>query len=378
MDAIGAKPDRVIWDDHAPGLGLRVQSGKRTWIVRYRVARSQRQSSASGDLSLKKARAWAADIRTGAGKGADIIAEGRAAAEAAKREAEAAKARSLGKIIEKYLLDAGKRLRPASYKVAKLYLTGARYWQQLADRPADALGRREILAVLEPWNGKVTAAQMLYHLSACLTSGVERSLLERNCATGIKPPVQKVDRERVLTDAEMRQLWAATEPTGADTVEDRYAMILRLLLLTGQRRGEVGGVRRTELDPERQVWHLPGERTKNGLPHDVPLSRQVTAILQAPELTGTDHLFGEGGLTPGGGPSSIWTPALPSGVPRAALGGRLQRVRSRRPRCAATVDSARPTPHRGHGHGGDRHRAAHRRGGGKPHKWSQRRRRRCI
>jgi Arm DNA-binding domain len=53
VDAIGAKPDRVIWDDDAPGLGLRVQSGKRTWIVRYRVARSQRQKSASGDLSLK-------------------------------------------------------------------------------------------------------------------------------------------------------------------------------------------------------------------------------------------------------------------------------------------------------------------------------------
>ena len=60
--------------------------------------------------------------------------------------------------------------------------------------------------------------------------------------------MQKVARERVLTDAEIRQLWAATEPTGGDTVEDRYAKILRLLLLTGQRRGEVGGIRRAELD----------------------------------------------------------------------------------------------------------------------------------
>ena len=44
----------------------------------------------------------------------------------------------------------------------------------------------------------MTAAQML-HLSACLSWGVERGLLERNSATGIKPPVEKVARERVLT-----------------------------------------------------------------------------------------------------------------------------------------------------------------------------------
>jgi hypothetical protein len=118
VDGIGLDSDRVVWDDDAPGLGLRVQSARRTWIVRYRVAGAQRQKSASGDLSLKKARAWAADIRTGAQRGNDVIAEGRAAAKAAKRDAEGARARSLGTIIEKYLVDAEKRLRPASYKVA--------------------------------------------------------------------------------------------------------------------------------------------------------------------------------------------------------------------------------------------------------------------
>ena len=130
--------------------------------------------------------------------GVDRIAEGRAEAEAAKREAEAARARSLGTIVEKYLADAERRLRPASYKVAKLYLDGEKYWRQLHDRPADDLSRREIMAVLEPWDGRVTAAQMLAHLSACLSWGVESELLERNCATGIKAPVEKIARERVL------------------------------------------------------------------------------------------------------------------------------------------------------------------------------------
>jgi integrase len=288
VDGIGLAEDRVVWDEDAPGLGLRVQSGKRTWIVRYRVGGVSRQKSLDGFLKLARARAEAAEIRTSAKRGADVIAEGRTKAAAERRQGEAAKARSLGTIVEKYLADAERRLRPASYKVAKLYLTGARYWQQLHHRPADDLGRREIQAVLEPWNGKITAAQMLAHLSACLTWGVDQVLLERNCATGIKPPVQKVARERVLSDGELRQIWAATAG------DDAYFKILRLLLLTGQRRGEVGGMRRAEFDFDRDLWSMGSSRTKNKLPHDVPLSRQVKAIL---ELQEGDPLFGKGGFT---------------------------------------------------------------------------------
>lgn len=299
VDDLALDTDRVIWDKGTPGLGLRVQSRKKSWIVRYRVAGAQRQKSLPGNLSLKKARAQAGEIRAGATRGADIIEEGRAEAEARKREAEAAKARQLGPIIEKYLAAAPQRLRPASLKVARIYLEGSKdhlRWQLLKDRPADELTRREVLGVLENWSGKVTAAQMLHHLSACLSWAVEKDLIDRNCVIGIKPPVEKVSRERVLTDDEIRQLWAATTATGGDTIMDRYAKVLRVLLLTGQRRGEVGGMCRTELDLDRQVWRLPSERTKNALPHDVPLSQQVLEIIQAPELTAADHLFGRNGF----------------------------------------------------------------------------------
>ena len=112
-------------------------------------------------------------------------------------------------------------------------------------------------------------------------------MLERNCAIGLKPPVEKVDRERVLTNAEMCRLWAVTAG------DDDYSKILRLLLLTGQRRGEVGGIRRTELDFDRETWSLPGARTKNKLPHDVPLSRQARKILEQQD---GDYLFGKGGF----------------------------------------------------------------------------------
>ena len=290
VDSLDPISDGVLWDDDTPGLGLRTQRGKRSWVVRYRVAGVQRQKSLPGGLKLAKARQRADAIRAAAVEGIDRVAEGRAKAEAdrreeraeaeaERREAELAKARSLGAIAEKYLKDAERRLRPASFKAAKLYLNGPKHWGQLHSRPADELTRRDILGVLEEWSGRVTAAQMLFHLSGCLSWGVERSLFDRNCAAGIKAPVEKVARERVLSDAEIRQLWKATGRGTAEEVEAQYFSVLRLLLLTGQRRGEVGGMTRPEIDLERGLWSLTGARTKNGLPHEVPLSSQAKAII---------------------------------------------------------------------------------------------------
>ena len=344
VDGIGLEEDRVVWDDDAPGLGLRVQSGKRSWIVRYRVGGVQRQKSLDGHLKLAKARAEAAEIRTSAKRGADIIAEGRAQAEATRREAEAAKARSLGAIVEKYLVDAEKRLRPASFKVARLYLTGARYWQQLHHRP----GRRPGPA-RDP--GGAGALERQGHRRADARPSERVPDLGRRAQ-----PARAQLRHRHQAAGARRSPASACSPTprcgssGPRTAGDdgrTYAKILRLLLLTGQRRGEVGGMRRAELDFDRDIWSLPGARTKNKLPHDVPLSRQVKAIL---EHAGRRPPVRQGRLHgTGGGPRSSSTRVEPAGV-----------------------DRARPAPHRGHRHGRDRHRAAHRRGRGQPRKRTQR------
>src|SRR4051812_32752575 len=277
VDAIGLESDRVVWDDETPGLGVRVQSGRRSWIIRYRVGGVQRQKSLPSSLPLKQARMQSGEIRTGAVRGVDLIAEGRAAAATARRGAATARARSLGNLAGRYLADAQKRLRPSSLRVATLYLN--KHWSALHDRPADELSRREIVGILQPYAGRVTSAQMLRHLRACLTWAVDQGLIERHAAIGIKPPVQKAPRERVLTEAEMRAVWAATEGVGDGKADASYFPMLRLLLLTGQRREEVGAMRWAELNLGRGVWQLAGTRTKNGLPHEVPLPRQAVEIL---------------------------------------------------------------------------------------------------
>ena len=115
------------------------------------------------------------------------------------------------------------------------------------------------------------------YLSMALSFGVLRGLLERNACAGIKAIRKEQARERVLADAELRAIWHAVAP------ETDYGAIVRLLVLLGQRRDEVAGIRRSELDLDRALWRLPGERTKNGRAHDVPLPAQAVAILASRE-----------------------------------------------------------------------------------------------
>jgi integrase len=83
-------------------------------------------------------------------------------------------------------------------------------------------------------------------------------------------------RERVLSDTEISQIWRA-----AGDAASPYGTIIRLLILTGQRRGEVAGMAWNEISEDLTTWMLPGERTKNGVAHSVPLSSLACDLLAA-------------------------------------------------------------------------------------------------
>jgi integrase len=108
-------------------------------------------------------------------------------------------------------------------------------------------------------------------------------------------------RQHILSDAELRAVWLAT----ANPL-DPFATLVRLLILTGQRRGEVAGIRRTELrlDGAEPLWTIPTSRTKNGTregaqPHAVPLAPHVVALLvAAPEFAGCDYILSRDGEVP--------------------------------------------------------------------------------
>src|SRR4051812_36422996 len=112
VEALPTDRDGVTWDDQVSGLGLRVQAGKRSWVIRYRVAGVQRQKSLPGALPLRKAREQAAEIIAAARHGIDSIIEGRVAARTALQAQHARQERSLGKIVALYLAHADASLAP--------------------------------------------------------------------------------------------------------------------------------------------------------------------------------------------------------------------------------------------------------------------------
>jgi integrase len=94
---------------------------------------------------------------------------------------------------------------------------------------------------------------------------------------------KETPRSRVLTDAELKVVWAACDDTD-------YGAVVKLLLLTGQRAAEIGSLRWDEVKDDR--IELPGERTKNKRPHSIWLSDPARAILDSFRMVGRVHVFG--------------------------------------------------------------------------------------
>lgn len=125
-------------------------------------------------------------------------------------------------------------------------------------------------------------------LSSLFRWAIQQGLAEHNPVRDTERKPEE-PRERVLSVAEMRAIWKATE----GGLPAAYCGVVRLLLLTGQRRLEVADLRWREVDVDAALWTLPGERTKNKRAHLVPLSAPAVEILLAMPTRG-EFVFGDG------------------------------------------------------------------------------------
>ena len=116
---------------------------------------------------------------------------------------------------------------------------------------------------------------------------VERGIVETSPVTGIKSPTRERARDRVLVDDEIR---AVLQACGEEPYP--YGPFTRLLLATGQRRGEVSQMRWSQIDLDNRVWVVPAELSKNGKPHVVPLSDfAMRALMAIPRFPDCDWVF---------------------------------------------------------------------------------------
>jgi integrase len=155
-------------------------------------------------------------------------------------------------------------------------------------RRRDVIALAEHIAVDRPY----MANRTLGVLSKWFAWMVARDVLETSPAAGVERPHKEEARSRILGDHELRALWLACD---GDNV---FGAFFKVLVLTGQRRGEVAGMRWNEIDEERRLWSLPANRAKNGHAHRIPLSTQAWALLENLPRIGEYVFSYDGGARP--------------------------------------------------------------------------------
>jgi integrase len=177
----------------------------------------------------------------------------------------------------------------AYYEVSR-YLLG--YWKALHHEPIDSIERKTIakrLRAIIDSNGKIAASRARTALSTFFVWAMKEGLCdkEENPVTFTHDPGEGAKpRERVLKNDELRAVWNACG-------DDEFGRVIRLLILTGQRKMEVGRMRWDELKSGAGKWCIPGTRTKNHRDHELTLAPQAWAIIDSVSPRhGNDYLFG--------------------------------------------------------------------------------------
>jgi integrase len=276
------KKDALFFDDEQRGLGVRVTAGgSKSYLTQYTIhGRKRRVPLGSCDaVSLARARDAARAIMGRAAQGQDPAAERREAAAHARRQA-AHEAFTLARLIDDWesLHLATKRSSYAQEAVRAL----RRAFIGHLGLPAADLDRAAVVKILDGMSRKGSAAMAARTASygkAAFGWGVKRGALAVNPFTAL-PVAPTTKRDRVLSDDELAAVWRASEAAGA------FGHIVRMLILTGQRRDEVAGMIWGELSGDMKTWTIPAARAKNGVVHIVPLSPPVQDLVRGIEQCG--------------------------------------------------------------------------------------------
>jgi integrase len=262
------------------GFGARRQTNGVFYYVRYRHNGQQIVKSLGrhGALTPDTARAKARQLLGTVAGGVDPFAR--------------STDETFGVVVDRYLERKRASLKPTSFIVIAHYLRNLA--QPLHRLRLDQIDRRRIAALLgeiETNSGVVSRNRARSALSAMFNWAIAEGLIEHhNPVQGTLVVNEGGSRERVLTHDELRKLWHSLG-------DDNFSQIVRLLLLTGQRRNEIGKLSWPEVDLVRWQINLPGSRVKNGRDHTVPLSSQAHAILAGlPHRNSSEFLFGERGF----------------------------------------------------------------------------------
>jgi integrase len=280
VESLRPKTKRYIEWDGRTGLGVRVSPfGKKTFIFMYRFNGKARMmtlgtyGTTAPDISLADAGQIKADavkdIKQGIDPGQKEITKKRLHREAP----------TVAELVDEYIENwAKKRKRSWAEDERILKLDIVPVW---GNRKAKSIIRRDVITLLNSIverDAPIQANRTLAVVRKMFNFAVGQDIIPATPCAEIQAPAPEKQRDRVLADAEIKTLWDEL-PKARMTELTRLA--IKLQLATAQRIGEVAAAEWSEIDLDGNIWTIPGEKTKNGLPHRVPLSPMALELLQS-------------------------------------------------------------------------------------------------
>jgi integrase len=271
---------KEYWDSQLPGFGIRISdSGRKTWVALYRVGgKLVRETIGTATVipNVADARERARQSMQKAQAGHNPVAE--------KRERERVAALGADKppdnfravadrYVERY---AKKNTKPTTWMELKRQLE-VDLLPKWGDRRMASISRQDVAELLEgiaDRGSPVQANRTLARLKTLFKWVVDEEIVASDPTSRVRKIVKETARDRALTDDEIRLFWA-----GCDRLGWPFGPMFRLLLLTAQRRDEIGGMEWSEMALEKRVWTIPREKAKNDRAHEVHFSELAIEII---------------------------------------------------------------------------------------------------
>ena len=303
--SLKAKTKRYeVWETGRSGFGLRVSpSANKSWFYFYRFEGKNRRMTLGvyPEMTVEKAHSAHAKAREQLIKGIDpneLLIQSNI-----EHRGPPTVSQLVNEYIEKWAKPRKRTWEEDARMLSKDVIP------QFGKRKAKDIKRRDIVLLMDgivERGSPITANRTLRVIKKMFSFAVKRGVLDASPCMEIDPPAKENQRERVLTEEEIKMFWFGLDKA---KMSDATKLVLRLLLITAQRKGEVSQAEWSEIDLRNMWWTIPKERSKNERIHRVPLSPMALDIFRQAKVRLGDSKWVF--------PSSKGQPITPRSISRA-------------------------------------------------------------
>ncbi len=255
--APGAKGRVVLWDKTLPNFGLRLNTaGRKSWVVITGEKRALKTFGAYPDVTLAAAREQARELLSAPPTTAITCKEA----------------------VDLFLAACGQKNRPRTISEYKRHLE-RHFIPKLGKRPLASIETNELAKLIDGLIRTPAEQNHAHTIAAIFFKWAERrTYVNVSPMSRLQLPSKLTTRERILNSEELKAVWLATEPYST------HNAIVRLCILTGQRRGEIGSLKWEYFSSG--LCTLPGKTTKNHRTHVFPILPMAQAVIDQIPNTG--------------------------------------------------------------------------------------------